>query len=246
LNGSSENYVVHFMKNSAAKYLFVVFVPAMTLVLAASLARGAQKPAETYFLVAQPDLPDPMFRESVILMLPPTGTPLVIGLIVNKPTKMKLSDLFRDTAEFKKRSDLAYFGGPVDIGTPLVVSHTAHMPSGATLLFKDIYLSVESQEIVSLFKNSPESKNVRLYLGRAQWTDDQLHNEMLENSWYNVPSDPAFVFSTDPRSIWRTLVARAQAIETSAPRMHNPDAPMLLPIAWPAGFGGLDEPLPDR
>lgn len=236
------------MKNSAAKYLLMVFVPAMTLVMAASLARGAPKAPATYFLVAQPDLPDPMFRESVVLMLPPTGTPLIIGLIVNKPTKMKLNDLFSSTAAFSKRSDPAYFGGPVDIGTPLVVSNSAHAPSGATLLFNDVYLSIDPQEILSLFKSSPESSTVRLYLGRAQWTDEQLHAEMLENSWYNMPSDPAFVFSADPTKVWRTLVARAQAIEASAPRLRNPGPPLLLPIVWPApaGFGGLDEPLPDR
>lgn len=142
------------MKNSAAKYLLMVFVPAMTLVMAASLARGTPKAPATYFLVAQPDLPDPMFRESVVLMLPPTGTPLIIGLIVNKPTKMKLNDLFSSTAAFSKRSDPAYFGGPVDIGTPLVVSNSAHAPSGATLLFNDVYLSVDPQEILSLFKSS--------------------------------------------------------------------------------------------
>jgi putative transcriptional regulator len=223
-----------------------MLVPAMTLILAASLARAAQKPAQTYFLVAQPDLPDPMFRESVVLMLPPTGTSLIIGIIVNKPTKMKLNDLFPDTAVFKKRADAAYFGGPVDIGTPLVVSQNAQAPNASTPLFNNIYLSVDPKEIVALFKNSPDAKSVRLYLGRAQWSDEQLHAEMLENSWYNVPSDPAFVFSADPTTVWRTLVARAQAVETSAPRSRNPDAPMLLPIAWPAGFGGLDEPLPDR
>ena len=236
------------MNTSAARYLLIVFAPAIALMIAKSLVWGAEKPAQTYFLVAQPDLPDPMFRESVVLMLPPTGSPLVIGLIVNKPTKMKLSNLFSDTATFKKRADQAYFGGPVDIGTPLVVSHSAHAPKDGTLLFKDIYLSVDPQTIISLFKDSPDSKDVRLYLGRAQWTDDQLHDEMMENSWYNVPSDPDYVFSADPGSVWRTLVARAQAIQTSARRPRNPGAPLLLPIAWPApaGFGGLDEAAPDR
>lgn len=237
------------MKNSVAKcLLLVVLIPAIGLVAVVSSAQEHQKAAQTYFLVAQPDLPDPMFRESVILMLPPSGTPLVVGLIVNKPTKMKLSSLFTDTDAFKNRSDTAYFGGPVDISTPLVVSRTGHAPDGATALFKDIYLSIEPKGILTLFKTAPQSRDVRLYLGRAQWTDEQLHDEMLENSWYNLPSDPAFVFSADPASVWRTLVARAQAIETSARRKATASTPMLLPISWPAhpGFGGLDEPLPDR
>lgn len=236
------------MKTSMARYFLLIFAPAIALMVATLPARGTEKAAQTYFLVAQPDLPDPMFRDAVVLMLPSTGTPLVVGLIVNKPTKMKLSNLFSDTATFKKRTDSAYFGGPVDIGTPLVVSHSTHAPRDGTLLLKDMYLSVDPQTIISLFKDSPDSKDVRLYLGRAQWTDDQLHDEMMENSWYNVPSDPDYVFSADPGSVWRTLVARAQAIQTSARRLGHPGAPLLLPIAWPAqtGFGGLDEAASDR
>jgi putative transcriptional regulator len=211
--------------------------------MGATLTLGAQKAEQTYFLVAQPDLPDPMFAHSVVLMLPPTGTPLVVGLIINKPTKLKLSKLFPDSGGLKSRADTAFFGGPVDVGSPLVLVHSDHTPTDAVPLFKDVYLSMAAQGIADLVKGSPGPQSVRLYLGRAQWTDDQLHNEMLENSWYNIPSDPDYVFSTDPDTVWRTLVARAQAIQVMAPDTRSPDlSPMLLPIAWPSRpVPGLDE-----
>src|SRR5579885_2158734 len=116
-------------------------------------AAGPARPAPTYFLVAQPDLPDPMFSQSVVLMLPPTGTELVVGLIVNKPTKIKLGDLFPDNRALKQRSDLAYFGGPVDITTPLALVHTSRAPDGAVPLFKDVYLSMRPRKIASLLKD---------------------------------------------------------------------------------------------
>jgi putative transcriptional regulator len=237
------------MKIRTGRYVLAVLIPALALMLAASRARGTQKPAETYFLVAQPDLPDPMFHESVILMLPPTGTELVVGLIVNKPTKVKLGELFPDTPAVKKRTDTAFFGGPVDISAPLVMYHAAHPSDDAVALFSNIYLTQEAKVIMPLLKGSGGRQDLRLYLGRAQWTDEQLHAEMLENSWYNVPSDPGFVFSADPTSVWRTLVARAQAIKAAAPR---PQAlrgqSMLLPIAWPGASDprGLDQIPQDR
>ncbi len=92
-----------------ARYFLLIFAPAIALMVATLPARGTEKAAQTYFLVAQPDLPDPMFRDAVVLMLPSTGTPLVVGLIVNKPTKMKLSNLFSDTATFKKPHRLRLF-----------------------------------------------------------------------------------------------------------------------------------------
>lgn len=235
------------MKSSAFRSLLVVLPLALALVPAAALAAATQKPAQTYFLVAQPDLPDPMFHNSVVLMLPPTGSPLVVGLIVNKPTKLKLSELFPDNRALKQRPDTAYFGGPVDISEPLALIHSTHAPDGALPLFKDVYLDLQSRNIPGLLKDSQSRQRMRLYLGRAQWTDDQLHNEMLENSWYNVPSDPQYVFSTDPATVWRTLVARAQAIETSAPRLRDPGVPpMLLRVTWPFDVPGLDEMVPDR
>lgn len=232
------------MKVHAARYVFAVYLPALALVFAATLARGTPKPVETYFLVAQPDLPDPMFHESVVLMLPPTGTELVVGLIVNKPTKITLRELFPGTPSLKKRLDTAFFGGPVDISAPLVMFHATHAADDAMALFNDIYLTQQAKVILPLLKGSGGQQDLRVYLGRAQWTDEQLHNEMLENSWYNVPSDPDFVFSTDPKSVWGTLVARAQAIKASARRPQDlRGASMLLPIAWPGVFGpgGLDQ-----
>jgi putative transcriptional regulator len=234
------------MKSFAFRSLLVVLLLVLALMSAATPSSAGQKPAQTYFLVAQPDLPDPMFRNSVVLMLPPTGTPLVIGLIVNKPTKLKLSELFPDDRALKQRSDLAYFGGPVDITTPLALVHTEKAPDGAVALFKDVYLSLQPRSIAGLLKDSPSGQS-RLYLGRAQWTNDQLHNEMLENSWYNVASDPQYVFSADPATVWSTLVARAQAIETSAPRLRDTGPPALLRVTWPSpDMPGLDETPPDR
>ncbi len=230
------------MKTRAVRFwsILTVVLAALALASATALAAGSRKPAQTYFLVAQPDLPDPMFRESVVLMLPPTGTDLVVGLIVNKPTRLKLAELFPGNAALKQRSETAYFGGPVSISEAIVLVHTDRAPDGAVPLLKDVYLNLKPRSILGLLKDSRSLSTMRLYLGRAQWTDDQLHNEMLENSWYNVPSDPQYVFSADPKTVWRTLVARAQAIETSVP-LRGGGPPALLRVTWPGAWPGLDE-----
>jgi putative transcriptional regulator len=225
------------MKSRSPRNLTVVLVLALALGFAVEPARAAQtqKLPDTYFLVAQPDLPDPLFQQSVILMLPPTGTPLVVGVIVNKPTTMKLGELFPHISALKNRTDKAYFGGPVDVSTPMVAFHAGHASSQCTALFKDVYITMESDEIMSLLRGDHTAKDMRVYLGRAQWTKDQLHDEMLENSWYTVPSDPGMVFSADPAKIWDTLVQQAQLIKTFASRRRVPQPlPELLPIAWPS------------
>src|SRR5215831_2141883 len=61
--------------------------------LAVAEPRGAT--AKSFFLVASRNMPDPVFQQSVILMLPPDEPPLVAGVIINKPTNVTLGNLFR-------------------------------------------------------------------------------------------------------------------------------------------------------
>src|SRR5438552_13877687 len=71
------------------------------LVFCAGLARadktipGAEEPkTKLSYLIARSELADPFFEESVVLMLPAERMPLVVGLIVNKPTKVTLTRLY--------------------------------------------------------------------------------------------------------------------------------------------------------
>jgi len=79
---------------------------------------------KTFFLVARPELREPIFKESVVLRLPSSvgvGEGLVVGLILNKPARVALSDIFPDDQALENRSETVYFGGPVEPRAPGVV-----------------------------------------------------------------------------------------------------------------------------
>ena len=49
--------------------------------------QGEDKPnTKLLFLVARSSILDPFFERSVVLMLPLQGEPIIVGLVVNKPT----------------------------------------------------------------------------------------------------------------------------------------------------------------
>jgi hypothetical protein len=92
------------------------------------------------FLVARPEMGDPIFKESVVLMLPSSvGAEKgpVVGLIVNRPARVALSTVFPDDKALKDRSETAYFGGPVAPRAPGVVFRSTKAVKQATLLFGD-------------------------------------------------------------------------------------------------------------
>jgi Uncharacterized ACR, COG1678 len=117
------------------------------------------------FLVARPELRDPIFKESVVLMFPSSvgaGEGLVVGLIVNKPARLALSEIFPNDKALENRSETAYFGGPVDqqaLGVVFRSSKGAKQGALLALLFDDVYVSFDADFIKGLFEGT--EKNTR-------------------------------------------------------------------------------------
>jgi putative transcriptional regulator len=160
-------------------------------------------------LIARNQVNDPYFHQSVVLMLPEKETQLVVGLIINKPTRLTLGKLFPDSPELKDRMENAYFGGPVDIRTPSVVFRSQTAPDNAVRLYGNVYLTFDSDLISNAFQSSKPGSGPRLFLGRAQWAPGQLDNEIRLGGWYRIKAEGDLVFSPNPDSLWPTLHARA-------------------------------------
>jgi putative transcriptional regulator len=175
-----------------------------------------------YFLVATPDLSDPVFEHSVVLMLPPGQPPeLVVGLIVNKPTEVEVKRLFPKAAALKGVADDAFLGGPVEPAEASIVMRGNGLPSNVSHLIDDLYLVTDADLVNGLLENPKPGDDMRLIMGRAQWTHDQLRAEIQEGSWYTVPANVDSVFSNDPAKVWKTMVDRAQLLEVEEPSLPD-------------------------
>jgi putative transcriptional regulator len=179
------------------------------------------------FLVATRNLIDPLFRQSVILMLPNTEAPLVVGLIINKPTIVSVRRIFPKAPALQKQDDKAYFGGPVDYTDPSLLMRSSGPSDGATHLFKDVYFTIDPNSVGALLTAQRAPGDLHVFLGRAQWSADQLHAEMQEGSWYVVPAQADLVFSADPSGVWQLLVSQAEREEVLNDNGFVPLAPPL-------------------
>ena len=171
-----------------------------------------------------------MFQQTVILMLPPTQPPLVAGIIINKPTTIPLAKLFRDPA--LKNPGNAYFGGPVELTEPLLLLRGAKPNGNASRLFDDVYVTTDPDSIAKLLQHKSQSADdPRVYFGRAQWTLDQLHAEILAGAWYVMPAKADLVFSSNPAGIWHLLLERAHFHEVNVTRAQGSDICALFSCA---------------
>jgi putative AlgH/UPF0301 family transcriptional regulator len=107
--------------------LFAVFVE-----IAGGVRAAQNETDKSSFLIARRELKDPLFEKSVVLMLPLADNEVVVGLIVNRPARVPLREVFPKNSAFKNRSDTVYFGGPVDIKTPGALLSKRRSTSRAT------------------------------------------------------------------------------------------------------------------
>jgi putative transcriptional regulator len=193
----------------------------LSLLIASTAARTQNQPDQgtdknkTAFLIARPEIGDPVFKESVVVLFPSSVVAsegrerVVIGLIVNRPARMALSDFFPDDKAFKDRSETAYFGGPVDAHSFCALFRSAKEFKQAVRLFSDVHVTFDSNFIAQRLKKPGEIEDLRLFLGRSQWSPDQLQNEIELGAWYNTPAETNLIFSPNPQYLWNNLLQRA-------------------------------------
>lgn len=176
-------------------------------------AGAAQAPAERvqfgkgFFLIADPSLRDPNFRETVILIThhDATGT---MGVVINRPTTARLSELLPDREDLAERTDPLYLGGPVDRRVLVLLVRSRSEPGDAVRVFDQVYFTQSADVLNEVLDADDPSAAIRLFAGYAGWAPGQLADEIAAGGWRVVPADASVVFDRDAEVIWQEMIRR--------------------------------------
>lgn len=190
--------------------------------------------AKGKLLVASRDLADPIFAKTVVLLIQYDSNS-VVGLMMNKRTKVPLSQVFKELKAAKNRSDLAYAGGPVDLPTVFALVHSKIKPDGAQQIFGEVFLISTKAQFEKNLSASPDPEIFHVYLGYAGWTAEQLRQEIRLGAWFIFQADDEAVFSSSPDSLWSQMIRRT---ELKMVRTRYPEGKFQRLSAWliPTGF----------
>lgn len=149
-------------------------------------------------LVAKPDLVDPNFRESVVLVTQ-TEDGSTVGVILNRPT----------AANHPQTGETLYSGGPVMREVMVALFRAEEAPAAPAFpVLKGIYLTMHPQNIEPLL--AQRAGNYRLYRGFSGWAPGQLDSEMQREGWYLLPANTELLFRKDTAGMWQELVRKAR------------------------------------
>lgn len=159
-------------------------------------------------LVTPRNAPDPLFAESVILLVRYSETDAV-GLMVNRRTTVAVSRALREIPGATGHAEPVFVGGPVELDTVLALARAPRKPEGAADVFGNIYLLMARSALEKALGAS-DSSGLRIYLGYCGWGPHQLENEVRLGGWYIFDRSEDQVFDSDPATLWTRLVARTE------------------------------------
>jgi putative transcriptional regulator len=171
------------------------------LLLCATAAQAQGGPPNSLLLVAKPDLSDPNFHQTVVLVTqaPDSST---VGVILNRPTP----------AKHAATGLRLYEGGPVMPPTVVALFSARTPPSAPAFRVLDqVYLSMHPDNVDKL---APRSARYRLFAGFSGWAPRQLESEIERGGWHLLPASEELIFRDDTSGLWRELLDKARRKKT--------------------------------
>jgi putative transcriptional regulator len=168
-------------------------------------------PARGRLLIASKRLQeDPRFRETVVLLVQYSSSG-AMGLIINKPTALRLADILKDQPTLQNRKDVVFYGGPVEVGSLFLLLQSTAIVVGSFKVLDGVHMST-SRAVLEQLIVGKLNVPFRSYVGYAGWAPGQLEAEIAHGDWYVTKADARIIFEQDPALLWPQLMRTSVAM----------------------------------
>ncbi len=155
-------------------------------------------------LVATPELIDPNFFRTVVLMLEHTDEG-AMGLVLNRTYDAVAEEVVPYWADRLKPPGTLHCGGP---GSEESVVGLGRVPTDGVEGVAPLVGSVGVLDLYRQPEELPGVESVRLFSGYAGWEAGQLDAELTVGGWIVVDAEPDDALTDDPGGLWRRVLSR--------------------------------------
>ncbi len=195
-------------------------------------AVAANPTAEPAILVATPALQDQLFGASVVVVTP-LASGEHIGFFLNRPTRMKLSEMFPDHTPSKKVTEPIFLGFTENIEALFaLVQRQGSAEATQIQLAANLFIEVERARVNGVIEN--EHQQARFFAGIVVWQPGELVSEIRNNFWYVQDVETEIVLRKSTEGMWEDLVKRIErsrhaiaAMNATSPIQRAPSSDRL-------------------
>jgi len=187
-----------------------------------AMMKTTLQPACGRILVSEPSLTDRFFARSVVLLAEhdEEGS---FGLIINKPSEIRLSQI---TDEFPGFNPRIYLGGPVKVENLYFIHNKGDNIKGSMRILDGLYWGGDVNQIKEMIRSKEiTEKDIRFFIGYSGWQPQQLDRELSENSWLVLNTSAEEIFRVNTEQTWRKILISMG--EDYAHWVNYPDDPQM-------------------
>jgi putative transcriptional regulator len=152
-------------------------------------------------LVAAPQLLDPNFRRTVVLVADHDDEG-AMGVILNRPSGMTVADAAPELEPLIGADVPIFAGGPVQPTSGVVLAEVTEIGDP---VFDGIVILPGLNELADAVDSAGR---IRVFAGYAGWGPGQLDDELEREDWIVDPARPGDVFHEDPDALWGEVLER--------------------------------------
>lgn len=155
-------------------------------------------------LVAMPQLLDPNFSRTVILLCEHREEG-AMGLVVNRCMDTLASAIVPlDIPEEEDSGMQVWCGGPVDPIRGWLL--TCDNLGDGVEVSDGLFLSASRELLQRVMKDRVLARRCRFLVGYAGWGPRQLDSELAASAWLTVPVDKDLMFDTPGEAMWEVAI----------------------------------------
>jgi putative transcriptional regulator len=163
-------------------------------------------------LLSMPQMADPNFARTVVLLCDYTAEKGAFGLVVNRQMEEPACEIVRTDPPVRVDPNLRlWIGGPVSPQSTWVLMAEPQGPDDEQReICPGVLLSV-SQSLTLRLLQEPPSSRTKVVVGYAGWSPGQLEQEIAGSSWLTIEADPGLIFGVPPDQMWEEAIRRLGA-----------------------------------
>jgi putative transcriptional regulator len=173
------------------------------------------------FLIATRQLNGPFFAHTVVLLLEykPSGA---LGLVINRPTNVELSQLLPELAKLgAPRHDRVFLGGPVETELVVFLIRSKDSPPGSEPVVGDVHATGSADALRQVVAEDAPASRFHAYVGYAGWGPGQLESEIARGDWYVDEANADQIFDEALDELWQRLVQEHEGVQVRAPAARD-------------------------
>jgi len=174
-----------------------------------------------HLLVATPNLRDPNFERTVVLLVAHEEGG-ALGVVLNRATEVPVAEVLGGWGGVASEPPVVFEGGPVQPEAAICLARVKS--SGREMRgFSRVEGTIGTVDLTA----DPDTMRdelveVRVFAGYAGWSPGQLEDEIATGSWLTFKALPSDAFTERPDDLW-SMVLRRQGGMYAAVAMYPAD-----------------------